>query len=177
MKPGIYYFEHDFIVDDAEIEVDNGWGSGDPVVVFVGEEARFVNNADINTNGETHEFQLSFTDNQRETLPAAFTTQMEPLWGAATAAEVTARVFPAVPNPLFEAEYSTLVMDDTEFVGAIAGRGLEAVIRGNSELYGAIMAADIRLQDSEIHQDLSLRGARVMAGSDWNLSGVHEVKL
>ena len=162
-------------LDNAKIKLNLNQ-SGDPVVIFVGEEAKFIK-SDINKWGNTDEIQICFTDEIVETNSAAYQTDMQNLWDPLLAQQITQNTFGAIPSPNAKAQYSKLIMDDSKLVGAVAGAGLEALIGNNSEFSGAIMGKDVRTSQSKMHQDLSLKGARMMTGADWNLGGVHEVKM
>lgn len=173
LQSGVYYFEDFVKLDKAKIELSLNM-SNDPVVIFVGKEAQILNNSKINKDGATDQVQICFTDEIIGTDPAIFQTDLETLWDPATAQQIRAT---NMPTSTSEAEYSKLIVDNSEVTAAVAGSGLEASIRNGSEFFGAIMGSDLRAVDSLIHQDLSLKGARLMTGADWNLGGVHEVKL
>lgn len=175
LQSGVYYFEDYMHLDRGRIRANLN-GAGDPVVIFVGKEAQILNNSKINEWGETDDVQIVFTDELVAPSAAAYQADLTTIWDAATAQQI-AQKFPANPPPGYQHTYSKMIVDDSEVVGAIAGSQLEATVRNNSELFGAVMGKDIRAVDSEIHQDLSLKGARLMTGADWNLGGVHEIKL
>jgi hypothetical protein len=61
--------------------------AGDPVVVFIGREARFLSGSKINPGGETDELQLYFTDGIVESSPMSFETDLNTLWDSTTASE------------------------------------------------------------------------------------------
>ncbi len=176
LQSGVYYFQDEFTLDKAKVTLQLN-GQGDPVVIFVGKEAKILNGSELNKGGNTDEVQLCFTDEIVETDRATFQADIETLWDTTTASRITAETFGLNPPSTFEAEYSKLLVDDSEVTAAIAGSQLEASIQNGSELFGAIMGKDVRAVNSKMHQDLSLKGARLMTGADWNLGGVHEVKI
>lgn len=176
LQSGVYYFKDEFKLDKAKVTLNLN-GQGDPVVIFVGKEAQIINRSEINKGGNTDEVQLCFTDEIVETDQATFQADIETIWDTTTASRITAETFGANPPSTFKTKYSKLLVDDSEVTGAIAGAKLKASLQNGTEFFGAIMGEDVRAVSSKMHQDLSLKGARLMTGSDWNLGGVHEVKM
>ncbi len=174
LKSGVYYFEDYVELANAELELNLN-SSKDPVVVFIGKEARILAGSKVNDKGETSDLQLCFTDGITETSVTSFEADMNTLWDPTTAAAIAAARFPATAT---EVEYSKMVVDDSDMVAAVAGLGLVADLRNKADFYGAVMGSDVRVRGSgtELHQDLSLKGAKLTTGGDWNLGGVHEVK-
>ena len=176
LQSGVYYFQDEFKLNKAKVTLNLN-GQGDPVVIFVGKEAQILNKSEINKGGNTDQVQLCFTDEIAEADQATFQADIATLWDSSTATRITAETFGPNPASTFKAKYSKLLVDDSEVTGAIAGSQLEASIQNGSEFFGAIMGKDVRTVNSKMHQDLSLKGARLMTGADWNLGGVHEVKM
>ena len=72
--------------------------------------------------------------------------------------------------------YSQLeITGSTEYYGSISGANLVAHMTGG-QIFGSIMGNIIYGENTQIHQDLALKGSNLMASGGWQLESVHQIR-
>jgi hypothetical protein len=181
LTSGVYFFRDSFDVNGGTVTCS---GSG-PVIIFCGKKATFAN-AIVNESANTSAMQLCFTDDiqdeeeldatvelleerldlggQHEFVQEMFKNDLSPVIGKTETGEIERRGFSRLE-----------VSGSTQVHGSISGRNLVATMDGG-EIFGSIMGNVIHGNNSQIHQDLALKGSNVMAAGGWALEGVHKIR-
>ena len=201
LEPGVYYFQEEMKVS-GKIELTGS----DPVVVFIGKKAVFNSaeiNKEGKTSSlqlcftdeekdplkiaalvdsllpyfELPESASATTADDGGGLAGLPTTTTAASAASETLEEYVKRlVAPGdATNPETQEGASTLEINGGNFYGSISGKNL--VVEGNGgEVFGGIMANVVRAENTDIHQDLALKGSNLMNAGGWALEGVHQVR-
>lgn len=178
LSSGVYFFSEELKVDGGKITTSGN----SPAIVFVGKKATFIN-ADVNSSGSASSLQLCFTDenddpDERKKIDAALQDIMKfPTTAPGESTDLSDdRLDRLTKRDPDDEGYSYLeVRGKSQVNGTIAGENLIALIN-NSDIYGGIMGDIISAKNSGIHQDLALKGSRLMTAGGWKLEGVHQIR-
>lgn len=178
LKPGVYYFRDEFLVNGGTVQTTGGG----PAIVFCGKKAKFVN-AEVNQPGRTASLQLCFTDDLKDEDALDQTVDLLKDKLGIGGNEIELEQFKDDISPRSRGEsgetrrgFSQLeISGTTEVHGSISGHNLVSIMNGG-EIFGSIMGNVIYGENSQVHQDLALKGSNLMAAGGWKLEGVHQVR-
>ena len=172
LRSGNYYFKDLMQIEGANIELDIHGGK--PVTIFVGKKA-VIRNSDVNVGwgDRAVELQFCFCDNEKNR--ANILAEMQQMWGTGDEYTAYANQLNGIIDPNDMPGFSFFDFSNSNIQAATVGRKAVGQVSGG-EYFGALMGHDIKLNNMDLHQDLSLAGTDLMAAGNWALEGVHEVK-
>lgn len=201
LKGGVYYFSEEMKVS-GKVEVVGS----DPVIIFVGKKAVFDGadiNKDGSTASLQLCFTDEMKD---KTAVDNLVTKIKPVFDQADSGTDSTAGFeayvrsillsqgstttgsdsgvplgdpgiPVVPSgsDQYEQGASSLEINGGTFRGSISGKSL--VVQGSGgDVFGSMMANIIKLNGTYLHQDLALKGSKLMNAGGWSLESVRQIR-
>jgi hypothetical protein len=184
--PVIVFIGKKAVFDNAEINED---GATSALQLCFTDEEKDPDKLDALVDKLLPDFELptsvsgstTSTTNPRLSAVAAAAAATGTTGGAPSAASLPAYVRSIIApgadstDPDSAEGASVLEVRGSKVFATIAGKNL--IVEGQGgEIYGGVMANIFRVNGTDIHQDLSLKGSNLMNAGGWALEGVHQLR-